>query len=67
MISFSLRDTPESGYVYHELLNADVTKAKGVGEDEFCLFLNSLGSWFASIKQDFRATPPDLIVCQVGV
>ncbi|KNZ51258.1 hypothetical protein VP01_401g2 [Puccinia sorghi] len=33
----------ESGYVYHELLNADFTKAKGVGEDEFCLFLNSLG------------------------
>ena len=23
----------ESGYVYHELLNADGTKAKGVGED----------------------------------
>jgi len=34
----------ESGYVYHELLNADGTKAKGVGADEFCLFLNSLGS-----------------------
>ena len=25
----------KSGYVYHELLNADGTKAKGVGADEF--------------------------------
>ncbi|EFP91880.2 uncharacterized protein PGTG_18074 [Puccinia graminis f. sp. tritici CRL 75-36-700-3] len=34
----------EEGFVYHELLNADNTKAKGVGSDEFCLFLGSLGA-----------------------
>ena len=30
------------GFVYHELLNADGAKAKGIGADEFCLFLGSL-------------------------
>jgi len=34
----------EEGFLYHELLNADNTKAKGVGADEFCLFLGSLGA-----------------------
>jgi len=34
----------EDGFVYHELLNADNTMAKGVGADQFCLFLGSLGS-----------------------
>ena len=34
----------DDGFVYHELLNADNTKAKGVGADEFCLFLGSLGA-----------------------
>ncbi|EFP89061.1 uncharacterized protein PGTG_14902 [Puccinia graminis f. sp. tritici CRL 75-36-700-3] len=32
------------GFDYYELLNADNTKAKGVGADEFCLFLGSLGA-----------------------
>ena len=32
------------GFVYHELLNADGTKAKGVGADKFCLFLGSLSA-----------------------
>ena len=34
----------EEGFEYHELLNADNTKAKGVGADDFCLFLGSLGA-----------------------
>ena len=34
----------EEGFKYHELLNANNTKAKGVGADEFCLFLGSLGA-----------------------
>ena len=32
------------GFVYHELLNADGAKAKGIGADEFCLFLGSLSA-----------------------
>ncbi|KAA1120806.1 hypothetical protein PGTUg99_019701, partial [Puccinia graminis f. sp. tritici] len=32
------------GFDYYELLNANNTKAKGVGADEFCLFLGSLGA-----------------------
>ena len=32
------------GFEYHEILNADGAKAKGVGADEFCLFLGSLGA-----------------------
>ena len=31
------------GFEYYKLLNADGTKAKGVGADDFCLFLASLG------------------------
>lgn len=34
----------EEGYVYHELLNSDGTKTKGVGAEEVSLFLMSLGS-----------------------
>ena len=34
----------EDGFLYHKLLTADNTKAKGVGADDFCLFLGSLGS-----------------------
>jgi transposase len=34
----------ETGYVYHKILNADGKKTTGVGADDFCLFLNSLGS-----------------------
>ena len=33
----------KEGFTHYELLNANSTKAKGVGEDEFCLFLSSLG------------------------
>ena len=33
----------EDGFLYHKLLTADNTKAKGVGADDFCLFLGSLG------------------------
>lgn len=32
------------GFVYHKLLNTDGTKAKGVGSDDFYLFLSSLAS-----------------------
>ncbi|KAA1070844.1 hypothetical protein PGT21_050111 [Puccinia graminis f. sp. tritici] len=32
------------GFDHYELLNADNTKAKGVGADEVCLFLSSLGA-----------------------
>ena len=32
------------GFVYHKLLNANGTKSKGIGADEFCLFLGSLGA-----------------------
>jgi hypothetical protein len=32
------------GFNYFEILNADGNKAKGVGADEFCLFLGSLGA-----------------------
>lgn len=34
----------EEGFVYHELLNEDINKAKGVGSDNCCLFLSSLAS-----------------------
>ncbi|OAV92987.1 hypothetical protein PTTG_27438 [Puccinia triticina 1-1 BBBD Race 1] len=33
----------EEGFVYHKLRNTDNTKAKGVGANDFCLFLGSLG------------------------
>lgn len=38
----------ETGYIYHEILNADGKKTTGVGADDFCLFLNSLGSRLAN-------------------
>lgn len=34
----------EEGLVYYKLLNADGTKSKGVGSDDFCLFLSPLAS-----------------------
>ncbi|PLW51769.1 hypothetical protein PCANC_05556 [Puccinia coronata f. sp. avenae] len=38
----------ETGYVYHEILNADDKKTAGVGANNFCLCLNSLGSRLAN-------------------
>jgi transposase len=32
------------GFDYFEILNANGNEAKGVGADEFCLFLGSLGA-----------------------
>lgn len=34
----------EVGFIYHELLKINDTKAKGVGSEDFCLFLSSLAS-----------------------